>query len=358
MTFLEVVSIGRFLFFIFRICGCRLLTLLAVIIDDSINNIIQMVAYKIFYQDMRDLSSFTNIVFEEGKTYESDKYGYECWENALDCLLSTNTPTEYLYHEVYVEEININKKSKIGKIYACKIKIGREIGIDQILCIANSSNKVCVKFQDQSISFRNFKESVSYIEGIMSIAAVAGKNSIAISDGYDGNAVALSGDSCAVTLDRKSVAVAHHDFSMALCKKSLSIALTCAPYCWARTCESNGIAISSGEYSLSTASGDISIAIATGTGSFAEVETEGSMAVCLGIGGVAKGVVGSWIILSEFDDECNFKKIESFKVDGDKIKADRWYGLDRGRLVLMDKSYGPVVCMNKIESPDWIPEKV
>ena len=88
------------------------------------------------------------------------------------------------------------------------------------------------------------------------------------------------------------------------------------------------------------------------------METEGSMAVCLGIGGVAKGVVGSWIILSEFDDECNFKKIESFKVDGDKIKADRWYGLDRGRLVLMDKSYGPVVCMNKIESPDWIPEKV
>ena len=100
-----------------------------------------MVAYKIFYKDMRDLSSFTNIVFEEGETYESDRYVYECWMNALDCLLSTNTPTEYLYHEVYVEETNVSKKSKIGKIYACKIKIGREIGIDQILCIANSSNK-------------------------------------------------------------------------------------------------------------------------------------------------------------------------------------------------------------------------
>lgn len=317
-----------------------------------------MVAYKIFYPDMRDLSSFTNIVFEEGKIYESDRYVYECWINALDCLLSTNTPTEYLYHEVYVEETNVNKKSKIGKIYACKIKIGRKIGIDQILCIANSSNKVCVKFQDQSISFRNFKESVSYIEGIMSVAAVAGKNSIAISDGYGGNAVALNGDSCAVTLNTNSIAVAHQDFSMALCKKSLSIALTSAPYCWAHTCEKNGIAISSGEYSLSTASGDISIAIATGIWSFAEVETAESMAICLGEGGVAKGVVGSWIILSEFDVECNFKKIKSFKVDGNKIKADRWYGLYSGRLVLMDKSYDPVVGMNKIESPDWTPEEV
>ena len=317
-----------------------------------------MVAYKIFYKDMRDLSSFTNTVFEEGETYESDRCVYECWVNALDCLLSTNTPTEYLYHEVYVEETNVSKKSKIGNIYACKIKIGREIGIDQILCIANSSNKVCVKFQDYSISFRNFKESVAYIEGIMSIAAVAGKNSIAISDGYCGNAVSLSGNSCAVTLDSESIAVARHDFSTALCKKSLSIALTSAPYCWAHTCENNGIAISSGEYSLSTASGDISIAIATGIGSFAEVKTAESMAVCLGNGGVAKGVVGSWIILSEFDEECNFKMIKSFKVDGNKIKTDRWYGLYRGRLVLMDKSYGPIVCMNKIESPDWTPEKV
>ena len=316
-----------------------------------------MLAYKIFYPDMRDFSSFTNTVFEEDKTYESDRYVYECWANALDCLLSTNTPTEYLYHEVYVEETDVNKKSKIGKIYACKIKIGRKIGIDQMLCVASSSNKVCVKFQDQSISFRNCKESVSYIEGIMSIASVAGKNSTAISKGYGSNAVALSGDSCAVTLDGNSIAVAHHDFSMALCKNALSIALTSAPYCWAHTCENNGLAISSGEYSLSTASGDISIAIAIGCWSFAEVETAESMAVCLGEGGVAKGVVGSWIILSEFDDECNFKKIKSFKVDGDKVKADRWYGLYRGRLVLMDKSYNPLVRMKKIESPDWTPEK-
>ena len=112
---------AAFYFFDFRTCGCRLLTLLAVIIDDRIKNIIQMVAYKIFYQDMRDLSSFTNIVFEEGKTYKSDKYVYECWENALDCLLSTNTPTEYLYHEVYVEEININQKS--GRFMRVKLRL-------------------------------------------------------------------------------------------------------------------------------------------------------------------------------------------------------------------------------------------
>ena len=63
---------------------------------------------------------------------------------------------------------------------------------------------------------------------------------------------------------------------------------------------------------------------------------ENSIAASLGVNGKARGVKGSWLVLSEWR-VVNWKYalvcVKTFFVDGDKIKADTWYTIKEGELV-------------------------
>jgi len=45
----------------------------------------------------------------------------------------------------------------------------------------------------------------------------------------------------------------------------------------------------------------------------------------IGVGGIIKGIIGSWITLAEYNDEYECIYVKSAKIDGKKIKADTWY---------------------------------
>lgn len=74
--------------------------------------------------------------------------------------------------------------------------------------------------------------------------------------------------------------------------------------------------------------GDYGAASATGTE---------SVAAALGIYSKAKGALGCWIVIAEWerDEEFNWhrKDVQCFKVDGENIKPDTWYKLKNGDLV-------------------------
>nr|DAG41872.1 MAG TPA: hypothetical protein [Caudoviricetes sp.] len=91
--------------------------------------------------------------------------------------------------------------------------------------------------------------------------------------------------------------------------------------------------------STAATSGYRSTAATSGNESTAIVEGEDSVAIALGARSKAKGALGCWLILAEWeenDDGMYRKDVKCFKVDGEIIKADMFYMLEDGEAVLVD----------------------
>jgi hypothetical protein len=98
-------------------------------------------------------------------------------------------------------------------------------------------------------------------------------------------------------------------------------------------------AATSGYRSTAATSGNGSTAATSGYRSTAIVEGEDSVAIALGARSKAKGALGCWLILAEWeenDDGMYRKDVKCFKVDGEIIKADMFYMLEDGEAVLVD----------------------
>ena len=107
---------------------------------------------------------------------------------------------------------------------------------------------------------------------------------------------------------------------------------------WDNNKESNtgyrSAATNTGDRSAATNTGDYSAATNTGDRSAAIVDGKESVAVSLGAKGRAKGNVGCWIVLAEWDSESRHRiDVKSFYVDGEKVKANTFYMLRDGELV-------------------------
>lgn len=80
---------------------------------------------------------------------------------------------------------------------------------------------------------------------------------------------------------------------------------------------------------------------ATGRHGAASATGDESVAAALVIDSKAKGALGCWIVIAEWerDEEFNWhrKDVQCFKVDGETVKPDTWYTLKDGRPVEVDK---------------------
>ena len=96
-------------------------------------------------------------------------------------------------------------------------------------------------------------------------------------------------------------------------------------------------ATNTGECSAATNTGECSAATNTGDQSAATVEGNGSVAIVTGKDSRARGVIGSWIVLTERGDfdgvTCPIKEVKAFKVDGVNIKENTFYRLVDGEAV-------------------------
>ena len=107
----------------------------------------------------------------------------------------------------------------------------------------------------------------------------------------------------------------------------------------AATSGNESTAATSGYRSTAATSGYESTAATSGDRSTAIVEGEDSVAIALGARSKAKGALGCWLILAEWeenDDGMYRKDVKCFKVDGEIIKADMFYMLEDGEAVLVD----------------------
>ena len=104
-------------------------------------------------------------------------------------------------------------------------------------------------------------------------------------------------------------------------------------FVFAKVKKSETPAATSGDRSTAATSGYLSTAATSGYLSTAEVHGKESVAVVTGLDNKARGCVGSWLVLTERDDNWHILGIKSICVDGKKYYADTWYTLKGGCVV-------------------------
>ena len=103
-----------------------------------------------------------------------------------------------------------------------------------------------------------------------------------------------------------------------------------------------GASSATGDYGASSATGNCGASSATGYKGSAVAGDSESIAVAWGYKGKAKGVIGSYLVLADWEgDENNYweqdkwslKGAKMVKVDGKIIKEDTWYTMKNGEIV-------------------------
>ena len=103
-----------------------------------------------------------------------------------------------------------------------------------------------------------------------------------------------------------------------------------------------GASSATGDYGASSATGNCGASSATGYKGSAIAGDPESIAVAWGYKGKAKGVIGSYLVLADWEgnesnywtqEEWSLKGAKMVRVDGEKIKADTWYTMVNGEVL-------------------------
>ena len=257
-------------------------------------------AYKGFNNDM----TCRGFQYEEGKEYETDKVevcetGFHACEYPLDCF-SYYSPNVSVYHEVE-QDGEISRSNGDAKVASSKIKIGASINIAGIV-------KAAIEYTTK----RTNKENDA--TGDYGASSATGYKGASSATGYKG-ASSATGDYGA------SSATGDYGASSATGYKGASSA--------------------TGYKGASSATGNCGASSATGYKGASSAEDKDSIAVAWGYHGKAKGVIGSYLVLADWEgDESNYwtqdlwtlKGAKMVRVDGKKIKENTFYTMVNGEI--------------------------
>ena len=147
-----------------------------------------------------------------------------------------------------------------------------------------------------------------------------------------GSSSSAKGDCCA--------AVVTNEDSRATADGNHCVSVSTGTCC--RSMANNGVAVSTHSNSLSLAVGAHGLALAAGENGRSIAGTA-SIAAAIGADSQAKGEMGSWLILAEWNggeggngSPRTIKCIKAVPVDGNKIKPNTWYELRNGNIVAVD----------------------
>lgn len=234
-----------------------------------------METYKEFNKDMTAKNGYQ---YEEGKEYEEEKAvacecGFHACEYPLDCF-RYYSPESSGYH-VVEQSGEFSKNSDDSKVASIKIKIGAEISIAGLVKAAIEYTKERAKPECDA----------------------TGDYGASSATGYYG-ASSATGD--------------------------------------------YGASSATGYRGASSATGKCGASSATGLYGSAIAGDPESIAIAWGYKGKAKGVIGSHLVLADWEgnennfwtqEEWSLKGAKMVRVDGEKIKADTWYRMEKGEVV-------------------------
>jgi len=347
-----------------------------------------MKGYKGFNNKLQCNPNDTPFQYEVGKEYETDnailcRKGFHFCENPLD-VFNYYAPANSRYCEVEGSGEIVKNDGGDTKVAASKIKIGAEIGLQDLIAagvkfilekatwktISNDENQsVATNTGDQSAATNTGNQSVAINTGYQSVATNTGNWSAATNTGYRSAATNTGYRSAATNTGDRSVATNTGNQSVATNTGDRSAATNTGNWSAATNTGDRSAATNTGDRSVATNTGDRSAAtntgnqsaatntgyqsVATNTGNWsvatntgyrsaATVGGEESVAISLGIMGKAKGALGCWLVLAEWtsdiDGKWHKKSVQCARVDGKKIKADTFYTLKGDKFVEMEEN--------------------
>jgi hypothetical protein len=92
-------------------------------------------------------------------------------------------------------------------------------------------------------------------------------------------------------------------------------------------------AATTGNSAHAATTGDFAHAATTGDSAHAATTGDNTISAGIGINNKAKASLGSWIVLSEYDDNYILKCVKTVRVDGKKILPDTWYMLKNRQFI-------------------------
>src|SRR6478672_2696925 len=255
-----------------------------------------IIGFKGFDKDLK----CRDFQYELGKEYEEPtavicNKGFHFCENPLDIFNYYPTGESRFATVEGSGEISKETNGSDTKVSVSKIKIGVELGLQQII-------EKGIKFIFERTTLTS--ESTNTKEKLQ--ASNSGDRGAASNSGYSG-AASNSGDSGAASNSGYSGAASNSGY--------------------------RGAASNSGYSGAASNSGDSGAAFTIASWSSAETNAEKSVAVAVGYANKAKGNIGAWLVIAERNDEEEILTILSKKVDGKKIKADTFYKVESGKMV-------------------------
>ena len=288
-----------------------------------------MKAYKGFDKDLK----CRGFQYEVGKEYEEGsaklcKKGFHACENPLDTLRHYG-PTDSRYCEVDVDD-NGERNDADSKVCGKYIKIGAEIGLKGVI---NAGVRFvfdkCESATEENASGEGGNAAAS---GWRGNAAASGESGNAAASGESGNAAA-SGESgnAAASGERGNAAASGVSGNAA----ASGVRGNAAASGWrgnAAASGESGNAAASGERGNAAASGWRGTAVASGKYGTASAYGDQCIAVAWGEESRALGKLGTYIVVSEHDDDGNIIDAKIVRVDGEAVKENTWYTLQNGEI--------------------------
>ena len=303
-------------------------------------------AYKGFKKDM----TCRGFQYEEGKEYETDKAevcetGFHACEYPLDCF-SYYAPSESVFREVE-QDGEISRKGDDTKLASTKIKIGAKLNIAGLVKAAieytsSRTKKEAGSESDCGVSSATGDYGASSATGNCGASSATGNCGASSATGYKGASSATGdyGASSATGNCGASSATGNCGASSATGYKGVSSAT--GNYGASSATGYKGVSSATGDYGASSATGNCGASSATGYKGVSSAEDKDSIAVAWGYHGKAKGVIGSYLVLADWEgDEDNYwtqelwtlKGAKMVRVDGDNIKEDTFYTMRNGEIV-------------------------
>ena len=263
----------------------------------------KIIAYKAMDKNMQCRGK----QYEVGKTYHEDKAdccnaGMHACENPFDVLHYYPLKDSPRFFEVECGG-DVDKSGEDSKLACTELTVKGEVNFAGL--VKATVNAV----------FNQVKDKGPFSSGDYSTAGTSGYGSTA----------GTSGD--------YSTAGTSGNYSTAGTSGYGSTAGTSGDYSTAGTSGYGSTAGSSGNCSTAGSSGDCSTAAATGSRCKAKADGKDSIAVANGAHSKARGAMGCYLVLTEYDDYGHMLCAKMARVDGSTVKENVWYTLVNGEFV-------------------------
>ena len=287
----------------------------------------KIIAYKAMDKNMQCRGK----QYEVGKTYHEDEADcrnagmYAC-ENPLDVLHYYPLKDGPRFFEVECGG-NVDKSEEDSKLACTELAVKDEVNFAGL--VKATVNAVFNRVKGKE-PFSSGDSSTAGASGDSSTAGASGDCSTAGSSGRCSTA-GTSGDySTAGSSGDYSTAGASGYYSTAGASGDSSTAGTSGCCSTAGASGYSSTAGASGCCSTAGASGYCSTAAATGAYCRAKADGKDNVAVANGAHSKARGILGCYLVLTEYDDDGNMLWAKMAKVDGAHIKENVWYTLKNG----------------------------